>query len=265
MKKLFAILSALVMILSLTAVSLAEEEDYGALYPESLVYDSAWESDDIHMEIFCEDGGFKIAIVQDTDYPEGILWQYSAFYNEESGALDAFLGIKNLLTCDENGDLVIGDEIADELSATFEINGEGKLIWTDESEDAGNGVEFVKIGWYDGTHWVTEDFSFFISINWGHEGYKVFITAGSEEHLTTWTYLCDYDAETDSLTGLGTRAEEMYDENGALVSYVEVYESGEATFSLDENGRLIWNDRVENAGNGIVFEDLEILMLDSNG
>ena len=43
-------------------------------------------------------------------------------------------------------------------------------------------------------------------------------------------------------------------DDGELVSATEIYSDGSATFSLDGEGKLIWRDEKENAGDGMLFE-----------
>ena len=85
------------------------------------------------------------------------------------------------------------------------------------------------------------------------------ITWGSSawEH-TEWEYSCFYHDEDHTLVSMpfGTRTEVVYDENGEQTSATEVYNDGEAIFSLDEEGKLIWLDEKENAGDGMRFEKL---------
>lgn len=98
-----------------------------------------------------------------------------------------------------------------------------------------------------------------ISMYWEEEGFKVLITWGSSawEH-TEWEYSCFWHDKDHTLVSMpfGTRTEIVYDENGDLASATEVYNDGEAIFSLDEEGRLIWLDEKENAGEGMLFEKL---------
>ena len=43
-------------------------------------------------------------------------------------------------------------------------------------------------------------------------------------------------------------------EDGEVASRVTEYEDGAATFTIDGDGMLIWNDAKENAGDGMRFE-----------
>ena len=98
-----------------------------------------------------------------------------------------------------------------------------------------------------------------IAMYWEEEGFKVLITWGSSawEH-TEWQYSCFYMEEDHTLSSVpfGTRTEFVYGDGGELVSAAEVYNDGEAVFSLDQEGYLLWQDMKENAGDGMRFEKL---------
>lgn len=88
------------------------------------------------------------------------------------------------------------------------------------------------------------------------EGYDV-IVSGSNSAFdgTAWFYSCAYDEATRSLVSDGrvaVKVDYTFDENGEYSEEV-VYEDGEAVFTLDEEGRLIWDDRVEKCGEGRAF------------
>ena len=98
-----------------------------------------------------------------------------------------------------------------------------------------------------------------VAVYWEEEGFKVQITWGSSawDH-TEWQYSCYYHGEDNTVVAVpfGTRDEYVYGEDGELVSATEVYNDGEAVFSLDAEGYLIWQDLKENAGEGMRFEKL---------
>ena len=98
-----------------------------------------------------------------------------------------------------------------------------------------------------------------IAMYWEEEGFKVLITWGSSawEH-TEWEYSCYYHDEDNTLVAVpfGIRTEYVYGDDGELSSATEAYNDGTATFFLDEEGYLIWQDEKENAGEGMRFEKL---------
>lgn len=98
-----------------------------------------------------------------------------------------------------------------------------------------------------------------IEMNWEEEGFKVLIRWGSSawEH-SEWMYSCYFHEENGTLVSMpfGIRTDYVYGENGELVSASDVYNDGEATFYLDGEGYLIWQDEKENAGADMRFEKL---------
>ena len=98
-----------------------------------------------------------------------------------------------------------------------------------------------------------------VSMYWEEEGFRVLITWGSSawEH-TEWQYSCYYHDEDNTVVAVpfGTRTDIVYGDDGELVSATEIYNDGEAVFSLDAEGYLTWQDRKENAGEGMRFEKL---------
>ena len=97
-------------------------------------------------------------------------------------------------------------------------------------------------------------------VDWEEEGFKVIITWGSSAWETTrWEYSCFYYEEPDSLVAmpLGLKTDLVYSDDGEVSSAVMVYDDGMATFSIDEDGHLIWIDEKENAGDGMHFEKLD--------
>ena len=247
-----ALLLALVAVFTLAAAD--EEADYAERYPESLIFDSEWAAEECHARIDCEDGGFRITVTQTAEYPNGYCWQYSALYNAENKTLESVSGSLDTITWREDGGFDLGDTVYEDGEATFAINEKGRLIWNDAKENAGEGVAFEKIGWFNGSKWTCDRAD--IEMDWEEEGYRVRVSWSSSAWETTeWAYSCFYDAATNTLSGmLGSKTDFTYDDNGNVVSWEEVYNDGEVTFSLDENGNLLWNDEKENAGEGMVFE-----------
>ena len=111
---------------------------------------------------------------------------------------------------------------------------------------------------YEGT-WVCDRAS--IEIIWEEEGFRVFISWGSSASETSeWEYSCYYDAETKSLEAMptGIHTDNVYGEDGEIVSSTVIYDDGEATFTLDEEGHLLWHDVKEDVGKDMLFERLAI-------
>ena len=93
-------------------------------------------------------------------------------------------------------------------------------------------------------------------IVWEEEGYRVLIHWGSSAwEATEWEYSCDYREEDHTMVSMpsGVRTELVFNDAGEQTSFTVVYEDGEAVFSLDGEGCLIWQDKKDNAGEGMRF------------
>ncbi len=95
-----------------------------------------------------------------------------------------------------------------------------------------------------------------VSMDWEEEGFKVLIIrANGASETTEWEYSCYYHENDRTLVSMpfGLRTEVVYNADGTTASFNQVYEDGEAVFSLDEEGHLIWQDLKDNAGEGLRF------------
>lgn len=154
---------------------------------------------------------------------------------------------------------------------TFTLTGDGQIMiltWVDDSQperkvlfervDDGETEGSMPAGAaaFDGV-WQCD--RAVIAMFWEEEGFKVLITWGSSAwEETEWEYSCFYHADNNTVVSMpfGTRNEVVYSDGGDTVSVTEVYNDGEAVFSLDEDGKLIWLDKKENAGEGMRFEKI---------
>ena len=268
MKKIIVILLALMLSLMMCA-AVAEEED--APPAEAVeMFDSQWYCEDARAQVVAEDGGFKIMIDKAEEDGQAYCWFYSALYDAEAKRLVAVMNVDKYAVEYTDDGSVLGDQQYSEMvDASFALDENGHLLWYDGKEDAGKGLSFEKIGWYDDTVWICDRAT--IEMYWELEGYKVHIEWGSSAwEYTDWNYSCYYDPATNSLSGLpfGLRTDYVFDDAGNLLSATDVYDDGEADFRLDEEGYLIWEDHKEDAGAGMRFERTDIPLEDdgdSNG
>ncbi len=251
MKKMLAVFLALVLLCCGCALAEGSSADAG------MVFDSKWVNENISAEVRMEDDGFRVLILRMDDYPQGTCWEYSAVYSPETGKLVAVpTGRKSTITYTEDGTFTFGETAYEDGDAEFSLTAEGKLVWTDKKEDAGKGAELEKIGWFDGSKWVCDRAS--IEMDWEEEGYRVYVEWGSNAwESTVWMYSCFYDAATNSLSGMGSCENLEYDDDGKVVSSGVVYEDGDVTFTLTEEGKLLWKDAKEDAGKDMQFERME--------
>ena len=261
MKKWIALLVA-VMMMVLCAASLAEEGTESTVNPEAVaLFSSEWTDGFTSVKIYAE-GDHWIAWVISADGTAE--WNYCCLFDEKEKTLTSDgnrENIKSIITLDDEGSVTADEIVYTDGAAVFSLNGEGKLIWKDEKEDAGAGFAFEKIGWFQGL-WVSgEDVDSHYELNcyWDVEeptegdvypGYKVEIERRNGEEYTHWTYSCVYDAETNKLTSIFGSKE--YAEKGGE-SIATVYDDGKAEFSFDDEGCIRWKDEVEDAGKDLQF------------
>lgn len=259
MKKWIAAVAALMMILVCTAAP-AEEESM--VNPEAFqLYDSEWVDAGMYVKIYAEEDHWKVWI---NTWDETVEWDYSCLFDETDKTLKtdgSFENTKHVITIDEEGSEINQNLIYDYGEAVFSLNEDGKLIWDDRTEHAGEGHVFEKIGWFQGL-WISgedADTRYDLDCCWDIEepaegevnsGYKIEIERHEGESYTHWMYSCIYKAEENKLISFFGQKEfaEKAGEPPAVV-----YEDGEAEFTIDDEGCIRWDDLVENAGDGLQF------------
>ncbi len=252
MKKMLAFLAALVLLCCGCALAEGTSADAAGK-----AFDSKWVNENTSVEINLEDDGYRVMIVRTDEYPQATCWEYSAVYVPETGKLAAVpLGRKSSVTYTEDGTFSFGETLYEDGEAEFSLTEAGRLVWKDMKEDAGKDAEFEKIGWFDGSVWVCDRAR--IEMDWEEEGYRVYVEWSSNAwESTVWMYSCFYDAATNSMSGFGSCENLEYDDDGNVISSGVVYEDGEVTFTLTEEGKLLWKDAKEDAGKDMQFERME--------
>ena len=125
----------------------------GSVYhPEIEVYAGTWKSDDCELQIVHMYDDYALVnciITRNLGDGTGVNWSYDACaYDEATGALVCkAIGIRCDVVLDENGDVVDNDEpVYTDGAATFIIDSQGRLTWTDFKADAGeNTMVFEKV------------------------------------------------------------------------------------------------------------------------
>ena len=256
MKKMIAALIALMMIL-LCVAAIAEG---GAADPEAEsvdMFDSAWVCGSSKVEAWYMGGIWEVVVSLNYGASK---WDYSCLYDGDQKALvsmDTETNVKSVISLDEEGSEADREVVDTEAKAVFTLDEHGHLIWKDEKEDAGAGLEFEKIGWFAGTFACGD---YLLDCVWDVEepvegevysGYRVSILLEEENGKTEWSYTCAYDPETNTLSApFGSRE---YLKNGAE-GYEIIYDDGAATFFFDEEHNLIWNDEKEGVGSDLLFQ-----------
>jgi hypothetical protein len=252
---MIALLAALALLVLCAAAFAEETENYA---PEESVgmFDSMWVSDFGEIRAFSMDGYWVVEITARDQTKE---WDYLCVYDAEKKALLTEAGGENTKTAivwDAEGSEANRTVEYTDGAAEFTVNENGKLVWKDAKEDAGAGAEFEKIGWFCGEY-ACDEFS--LSIFWdieddgdGHtySGYRIAVEKMSEGSLTAWAYSGSYNPETGMLDAFpGIKEFQVKDGE----PFLEEYNDGEAVFSMDAEGSVRWEDKKENAGEGLVF------------
>ena len=265
MKKMIAMLIALMMALSLTA-ALGEDYDDVQDNPEmTAMFYSDWVSGTSHIMIFPIGEEANVQVWNDD---ESILWQYTCIWDADKKVLATNTngyGEKYSRILDEEGAEISRTLEKENIQAVFSLNGDGRLIWQDAEEDAGAGRIYDKIGWFAGD-WecAGEDGSLYqASIIWdveevqgesgaeAYSGYKVNIVKyGADGVNLYWDYTGQYDPETDSLNVFGSKSYQT--EEDAPIE--NAYDNGSAIFTMHDQC-VFWRDLTEeDAGSGLAFE-----------
>jgi len=215
-------------------VPMEEEETYGFYTdeaPEAAAYYSTWvaEDGDWRMEVYDEDGGLKLMIVHQLGDNKEDIWEYAAALNPAKDALTTVpLGLHY------RQDTVSGswDETwYEDGDAVFTLNDNGNLLWNDLKEDAGKGLEFMKIGNFFGGRWMKDDIEV-IFYAWydGQYDIRLYRRGENGEILDNAILKGDYDPAADTV-----QAEGCFD-NGELFT---------VTFSYDESRNVVWTENGE--------------------
>jgi len=208
----------------------------------------------VHLDVFDE--------VDNTTYIE---WAYACVYDEGTRTLKCFSRVTGTGNYEPDSEDEITDINYEYEDAEFRFDENGMLVWDDKGLEEDDGMLFEHtIGWKDpdyvgpGHHFVGEwnDERVTVYIEETMEDYQVAVVgSGSATDGAIWTYTCDYDAGTDSLVSNGEVATKVnYTYVDAENSTEElVYKDGEAVFSLNGEGLLVWDDKKEQAGEGRAF------------
>lgn len=255
MKKMIAALLALMMAL-LCAVSVAEEPAETPATDAQKMFDSIWISGSATVDASYMDGIWEVLV--STDYG-ATTWNYLCLYDEEQQALvsmDSEANVKSIISIDLEGAETAREDVDTEAKAVFTLNENGRLVWKDEKEDAGAGMEFEKIGRFTGSYACGEYLLYCIWVDSepaegrDYTGYRISIQIMDENGKTEWIYEPVYDSETNTLsTPYGSKEFQPAGSD----DYEIIYDDGPATFTLDEEHNLYWNDEVDHTGDDLVF------------
>ena len=257
MKRWFCVLLAL-LLAWLAAGAVAEGAAAGAFL-------DFWVGKGISVEIWADGGVLRCEVVRDEGGDASTVWEYETCrYDAAAGALVCEGGVRVREEVDAKSLDLKTETQASGLTASFAIDGNGRLIWKD-SEGLADGVELLRVdseaeeaveaaaGAFLGS-WACGRAD--LDVSEADGAYEVTIAwADSASEQVEWTYTCLYDDGVGVLYSIGpaTKAIVEYDTGGDVASSRTEYEDGSATFALDDMGRLIWDDAKENAGEDMAF------------
>ena len=259
MKKLFAILTALCLIL--TAAAFAEEsaeKTYADEHPGVLAFNSYWVSGDAQIRIDARDSddGYEIVVTEMTGENTFNSWEYQLTYDEETKTLVADgNGMKSANVFDEKGDITDTKYEYEDGSAKFFINDDDQLCWDDAKESTFSATVFNRIGRFPGVY--TNDQAK-LKVNWAGEGliYDVWLDKPENASQTWhWSWSGNYDPAADTIVLNGDKRIYTYKDGGELdLDADQKEEEVSAVFAFNGEGELECTESSDPALKGMKFE-----------
>lgn len=236
----------------------AAEKTYSELHPEVLAFDSYWVSGDAAVRIDARhtEGGYEMNIVEMTGENTFNSWEYLLVYDEEKKALVANgTGMKYANTFGDGGEIIESQKEYEDGNASFYINDQGELAWSDEKESTFEATLFHRIGYFPGTYlhdratlrinWAGEDLIYDVNLDW----------TDSASQSWTWALSGNYDPEAGNLPLSGFKLLYTYKDDGELDLDADQHEAEvNAVFALDDNMQLVVVSSDDDTLAGLAFE-----------
>lgn len=260
-KRLARIIAAVLAAILPLCMAVAEDADEAALYP----FIDLWVDEGVCVEIWEDESGLHCQAVLGDGEGEATVWEYEKVrYDAAEDCVFCENGSRRQEEYDEEtGELRIQPE-AEDLWAVFSLDDEERLFWNDSEGLCGRFV-FRRLDDVEETEywnmanafegaWISGSVSLDIFRQDDGFGCVIFWKRSGTE-ATQWTYTCVYDELSGTLCSVGPadRTECALDKNGAVTSSEEVYDDGEAVFSLNDASMVLWEDWKEDAGAGLTF------------
>lgn len=264
MKKFLCALMTLALLLSGLALAEAGRRDAAVIDR----FTDTWVDDYIAVEIWFEeeDGAFHCSAVKGDGGDESEVWAYgTCAYDAESDSLVCAEGVRTRETYDEAAQATKSEVLAEGLTAKFRFaEGEDRLLW-DDSEGLATDYRLARLSdaededyleaqSYTG-RWVCERAA--IDIAGNGDVYDVHVVWGNSAFdQTEWHYTCLFDINRHLMYSAepGTKEIVGTDEDGTAKVLSTEYADGAATFAIDGEGMLTWDDAKEHAAEGMRFE-----------
>ena len=198
-----------------------------------------------------------------------VMWSSSAAEHREwtmSGKLDVAAQTVDYDNCfckdvvfTEDGTVESETTVYENGTGTFTFGEGNTLTWVDDQDNAAEGIVFeymtpaANVAEAFLGMWSCGRATIDISFEEETDIYRVQISwSSSAAEKTAWQYVCAYDGEKLISDENGLKSNLIWDENGDMTTE-EVYNDGTATFEIDAEGNLLWNDAKENAGEDMLF------------
>ena len=140
MKKWISLLTVLTVLVCAVA-AFAESDSTGSHEIEDYV--GTWGYSRATLVIEELDDVVYCTVTWGSSASEYVVWEYQAAYDEAADALNTTqTGVKTIVTCGEDGETVSSEVEFDDGAASFKLNGDGTLTWTDYKAAPGDN-EFV--------------------------------------------------------------------------------------------------------------------------
>lgn len=145
-----AVCAMVVLALALCWAAATAESDF-TYYPESEEYADIWTTEDYILEIDHEEGDkalFRCTVSRYGEDGTGEQWVYGGCaYDDIGKALSSFeVGVYAPITLDDEGEWIPGEPVYEDGAASFRLNGDGTLTWTDFKQTPGeNAFVFERI------------------------------------------------------------------------------------------------------------------------
>ena len=256
MKKIFAILTALALVLAAGCVfAEADNDSVPPSTPEMKAFEGTWvaEGSETVICISRQDDGFQMQAVRKTGEDTFISWDYVAGFDAETKSIKDAHGSRCECRVKDGVDSMIEGTSVDGIHDSFIIR-DDKLVWKDGKE--GTETVFTKIGGFVGQYCCDRAM---INFNWNaRENHYSILVTGPESSWEIWEYQLNgtYDPKTETVAFQGLKKLETYKEDGEIDTTVDTQEEKlEGTFSFNEKGELVWKSS-DGSGDGIVFENI---------
>ncbi|MBE5774504.1 MAG: hypothetical protein E7337_11310 [Clostridiales bacterium] len=119
-----------------------ESEEEEAIEEEDDPFTGAWVCDSASIYVDKEEDAYSVFVLWEFSDSEESIWEYACKLDDVTGALVG-VGSRVNETSDEEGEVISGDSVYTDGTATFALDGEA-LIWTDEKEGVAEGMRFEK-------------------------------------------------------------------------------------------------------------------------